>query len=59
LIFRISPAGGGGGMLVVIDFNIPKPNFHVSRKINTPTANHTMVPHAGHEIANVLITTIA
>jgi hypothetical protein len=46
-------------MLVVIDFNIPKPNFHVSRKINTPTANHTMVPHAGHEIANVLITTIA
>jgi hypothetical protein len=57
LIFRISPDGGGGGMLVVIDFNMPKPNFHVMRKISTATANQTMVPHAGHEIANMLITT--
>ncbi len=46
-------------MLVVIDFNMPKPNFHVMRKISRPTANHTMVPHAGHEIANVLITTVS
>ncbi len=44
-------------MLVVIDFNMPKPNFQVMRKISTATANQTMVPHAGHEIANMLITT--
>ena len=56
LILRISPDGGGGGMLVVIDFNMPKPNFHVTRKINTPTAHHTKVPHAGHESASELIT---
>ncbi|MFN5601491.1 MAG: hypothetical protein ACK48T_05130 [Acidimicrobiaceae bacterium] len=55
---RISPDGGGGGMLVVIDFNMPKPNFQVSRKISTPTANQTMGPHAGHDRASALITTV-
>jgi hypothetical protein len=57
LILRISPVGGGGGMLVVIDFNMPKPNFHVKRKMSTPTPNQTMVPHAGHDNASALITT--
>ena len=44
-------------MLVVIDFNMPKPNFHVKRKMSTPTPNQTMVPHAGHDNASALITT--
>ena len=44
-------------MLVVIDFNMPNPNFHVNRNINTPKPNQTMVPHAGHEMARVLIIT--
>jgi hypothetical protein len=55
LILRISPDGGGGGMLVVIDFNMPKPNFQVMRKMMRPTVNQTMVPHAGHERASMSV----
>lgn len=32
----------------VIDFNIPKPNFHVKRINNNPIATHKMVENAGN-----------
>jgi hypothetical protein len=42
---RISPAGGGGGSVDVIDFNIPKPVRHISSSSTTPTRNQIKVPN--------------
>jgi hypothetical protein len=42
---RISPAGGGGGSVDVIDFNIPKPLRHMRSNRATPTRNQIMVPN--------------
>lgn len=51
LILRISPDGGGGGNIEVIDLSMPNPNFHVKRISNNPTPTHTMVESAGNERA--------
>jgi hypothetical protein len=42
---RISPAGGGGGSVDVIDFNIPKPVRQISSNSTTPTRNQIKVPN--------------
>jgi hypothetical protein len=50
LILRISPLGGGGGIDEVIDFNMPKPNFHMYRMMSRPKPTQTMVPQSGKEM---------
>jgi hypothetical protein len=47
---RISPLGGGSGIIDVIDFNMPKPNFHITRIMSKPTPTQTNVPQAGNEM---------
>jgi hypothetical protein len=47
---RISPLGGGSGIIDVIDFNMPKPNFHMNLIMSKPTPTQTKVPHAGIEM---------
>ncbi|MEY4219719.1 MAG: hypothetical protein RL280_3 [Actinomycetota bacterium] len=45
---RISPVGGGGGNVDVIDFNMPKPKRHTMRMMSRPTANQTMALNVGN-----------
>ena len=45
---RISPVGGGGGNVDVIDFNMPKPKRHTNRMMSNPAANQTMALKVGN-----------
>ena len=45
---RISPVGGGGGNVEVIDFSMPKPKRHTNRMMSNPAANQTMALKVGN-----------
>jgi len=45
---RISPVGGGGGNVEVIDFNMPKPKRHTIRMMSKPAANQMMALKVGN-----------
>jgi hypothetical protein len=47
LILRISPAGGGSGMGVVMLRSMPKPLFHRTIPIKRPRATQMIVERAG------------
>ena len=47
LMRRISPDGGGGGNVDVIDLSMPKPNFHTNRIMMSPPINQMTADKVG------------